>query len=49
VFYGQGADAPVHPDLAHTTKRGVIEKFKLFIREHSAHDKRPTDDPLSYR
>lgn len=37
------------PELANTTRRGVIDQFKAFIRHHSAHDKRPTDDPLSYR
>lgn len=49
VFYGSGADGPVPPEQANTTRRGVIDQFKAFIRHHSAHDKRPTDDPLSYR
>ena len=49
VYYSYQGTEALDGDVPQKSRSAIVNDFKAFIRNHFAHDKRATDDPLLYR
>jgi hypothetical protein len=49
VYYSYQGTEALDGDQPQKSRSAIVNDFKAFIRNHFAHDKRATDDPLLYR